>query len=697
MALKPIDTRTALGFVEEAQTASRDWRAESWRDQEMYDGAQWSARDRENAVDQGLDPLVINRTFPAVNLVLGSQAVNRLDIVAKARTHKDGQMAEIMSEGIQFVLDQNQGQFLISEAFRNATIPGIGWLYVGLNPDPRKERIKLDTRDWKEIWWDPFASPWLDPDKCRYVFHQRWMDLEELIGWFPEQEKAIRETYRGLNHQDAEYLGSIYGDEADNVEQLKRVLGSTRWTDPERKRVRPVELWYPVMEKGLFALMPDGQCIEIRRDCDPALIYQLVHQASEVVSAQVRKMRVMTFLGRQVLQHMASPFGHDEYPFVPFIGYLDRFQFPFGLPRQIRGQDEEVNKRRAMALAQLQRRRIIIEEGAADDLQTVYDEVNSMDGMVVLKEGGIAKAQILEGRDLAPAQMDLLYASEREIQQVSGANDESLGYKSNATSGRALEQRQRQGATVLASVFDNQRRSLNRLGTLVSAEIQDKWKGPKVLRITDRITNQERFVEVNETVPRGDGGFEVRNDITQGRYDIVISDAPQSDTVREKNLDLIIEWIKQSPPEVIPHLMSLALELSNLPNKDNLLMRLRPLLGGMPGEEDMTPEELRQALMERMESEKAEAQAMAELKQRMEALEIQAKELENDKLRAEILATKAKARSEMRKAGREDFQVQHKAEVDRSRAEREALQARQKAETEQRKAEASAAQGVMRI
>lgn len=36
--------QTALGYVEEARAASRDWRAKSWRDHEMYDGDQWTRK-----------------------------------------------------------------------------------------------------------------------------------------------------------------------------------------------------------------------------------------------------------------------------------------------------------------------------------------------------------------------------------------------------------------------------------------------------------------------------------------------------------------------------------------------------------------------------------------------------------------------------------------------------------------------------
>ena len=197
--------QTALGYVEEARAASRDWRAKSWRDHEMYDGDQWTSEDRQRAVDAGIDPLTINRIFPAINLILGSQELNRANIIAKARTAKDGQIAEIMTEALAFVLDQNDGQYRIGQAFKDAVIPGIGWLYCGFNNDPRQERIKLDFRDWKEVFWDPFASPWLESDKCRYAFFQRWMDLFDLQCLYPERKKEIGEAFSGLSAHDSDY------------------------------------------------------------------------------------------------------------------------------------------------------------------------------------------------------------------------------------------------------------------------------------------------------------------------------------------------------------------------------------------------------------------------------------------------------------------------------------------------------------
>lgn len=670
MALKKIDPLTALGFVDEARMAARDWRAESWRDCEMYDGDQWDLESLNRAEDQGIDPLTINRIFPAVNLVIGSQALSRQNIIAKARTSKDGQMAEIMTEGIQFVMDQNQGQFHISDAFRDSVIPGIGWVQVGINPDPRKEAIQIVRRDWKEIWWDPFASPWVNPEECRYMFYQRWMDLEVLIGMFPEKEQDIQQAYDGLSAQDTDYI-MPYADQADEIEQYKRTLGSGSWVDPNRKRVRPVEMWYPLMVDCLFALMPNGQCIELKEEMPPQFQYELMSAATEVVKAKVRKMHTLTMLGSKILQDMPSPHGHDEYPFVPFVGYTDRFHFPYGVPRQIRGQNEEVNKRRSMALALLQKRRIIIEEGAAKDPQAVHDEMNAMDGTILLKEGGINKVKVVEGQMLAQGQAELMNSSEREIQQVAGTNDESMGYRSNVQSGKALENKQRQSTTVLAELFDNNRRSLNRIGVLTSAEIQDKWKNQKVLRITDKITNQERWVEVNQPIQTEAGAVEIKNDITQGRYDVIISDAPQTDTTREQSLNLIIEWVKQSPPEIIPQLMSFALELSNLPNKEALLMRLRPLLGQMPGEEDMSPEEVKESILAKMDAEKQASEHDQQIQEQLLKLEMESKALGNERLKAEIAEKLSRAGKTDGDKKRDDYMAGHKVGRDLAKDARE--------------------------
>lgn len=636
-AFQKPDIKTMQMWISEAHWGSAEWRADSWTDVGMYDGDQWNLDDLTKASDAGIDTLTINRTFPVINLILGTQAINKYDVVAKSRTQDDSELSQTMTEGLQFVMDQSDGEFLVASAFRDAIIPGFGCLCPGFHPDPRKEKVRVSYRDWKEVWWDPFASPWFNPMDCRYVFHQRWMDLSALQAMFPKKNRELGDYFADVSGGMKTEWSSIFDDEATLVEQEARMLSGSDWSDAQRSRVRPVEMWYTIFDKAWFASFPDGRVIELAQDMPPMDQYQIIEQSQEVVAATIRRVRVATFLGDMMLQDLPTPYPHDQFPFVPFVGYVDRFKHPYGVPRQIRDQDIEVNKRRSMAMALLSKRRTTVESdvaGAKDGLQTVYEEANKSDGFVVVDPGKLDKIRIEEHQSLADSQVSILRQSEIEIQQISGANDEQMGYPSRAESGRAIEKRQAQGATVTASLFSNLRRSTKMLGEQLISLIQGAWTGEKILRITDRLTGAEKFVAINEPVEE-EGQVTLKHNITQGKYDLVVSDAPQTDTVRERNLNLIIEWVKKSPPEVIPQLIQLAFEMSNIPNKEQLLARLRPILGVAPGEEDMSAEEIKQKTIEELEAQKAAQKQAAEIEMRRVTLELDGIEAENKKTRAE--------------------------------------------------------------
>jgi len=242
-SFKPPDVKTMLSWVSEAHWASMEWRAESWRDEAMYDGSQWDTDDYTAASDAGIEMLAINRTFPVVNLILGTQAINKYDVLAKARTQDDAEISQVMSEGIQFVMDQSDGSFLVTSAFRDAIIPGIGCLSPGFHPDPRREKVRVAYRDWKEIWWDPFASPWFSPMDCRYVFHQRWMDLQALQAMFPKHDRELGDYFSDLSGGMKTEWNSIFDDEATLIEQETQTMAGSDWADAKRSRVRPVEMW----------------------------------------------------------------------------------------------------------------------------------------------------------------------------------------------------------------------------------------------------------------------------------------------------------------------------------------------------------------------------------------------------------------------------------------------------------------------
>ena len=656
------------GWVYEASWAAREWRAESWRDAEMFDGgdAQWTQEDWNRAEDAGIDPITINRTFPVCNMLLGSQAINRFDTVAKGRSNDDSEIGQVMTEGIKFIMDQWDGEFVVSEAFKDSVIPGFGCVYPGLNQDPRYEKLCIKQRDWKEIWWDPFSSPWWNPYKTRYVYWQRWTDLDEFQALFPEKSKEIQNAYDDLSGSWKESGYTPLIDEAQEREEKIRTLSASDWVDTHRKRIRPVEMWYPVNQLCLFALYPDGRCFEIKDGMDPRAAYQAISNSQEILRAIVKKMRICTFFGEDLLlQDQPTPFGHDQYPLIPFIGYIDRWGFPYGVPRQIRGQNEETNKRRSMALAMLQKRRVIAEKGVVhqgdrDLLDNLYEEANKLDGFMVIEDGRMQGFQIEELAQLSEYQMRLMNQSEIEIREIAGTNAPSLGYEQPDQSGVAKKHDAERSAITTATLFDNLRRSMKMLGDQCISNIQSFWKYEKVLRVTDRLTGAERFVTVNQVL---DGGIEVKNNITQGKFDCVVSETPATDTVREKNMDLLYAAIEKSPPEAVPTLLIAAFEMSDLPNKEMLLEKLKPVLGIEPEDEDMDAEEKKRMVLEQLAAHKEREQLVADIEMEKLKTDLAEQKMKTAKLEAEI--KKILAETEKTEVETEISAEQHEVDLEK--------------------------------
>jgi hypothetical protein len=652
-----LDLSKLQAWVTEAYDAHYAWRANAWEDSEFADGMQWTYEDTAKAKAKRIRPLTINRTFPVLNLLHGYYLLNRTDIVAKGRTQHDTETGQIMTESIKFISDQNSGAALKSDAFKEQITAGFSTIQVGFSSDPRDEKVQLRKRSWTSVYWDPYASPWLEKDLCRYVFTAEWQDLDDLNALFPGMAKELQETFDSLAHGGADDQLYEHYTQSDYIEDVKdQGLSASNWVDSVRERVKPVEMWHTRLTPTMFAIMPSGYAVELTPQMDPMEQLNLIQQAQEVTHAVVKKMHVTTFLDDLVLQDCPSPYTHDQYPFAPYVGYLDRFAYPFGVVRQIKEQNREVNQRRSMGLALLSGRRVYIEKGAAEDNNRIYAEAQRFDGFMELKRDKLNRVKVEDLAGLAAPQIDMLRASEREISEISGATQEALGQKTASRSGTAMQQQKEATNTMTASLLDNAKRSETRLGQLVSSLIQSTWTGPRVLRITDSVAKTERFVNINERIET-ETGIEIRNDITQGNFDIVVTTAPETDTTREANIELLFAAINKAPPEAIGSIINLALELSDIPNKEFALRQIRETTGYDPSLDQMTQDERQQYQAEKAAAAQEEQRRQAQINDVNIKLEQEKTQAETEKLRADAQATLASLGIKKQDADTKSFQV----------------------------------------
>jgi hypothetical protein len=122
-----------------------------------------------------------------------------------------------------------------------------------------------------------------------------------------------------------------------------------------------------------------------------------------------------------------------------------------------------------------------------------------------------------------------MIASE-DMKATTGIYDAALGAKSNETSGVAIQRRDAQGDTATFVYIDNLEDAIETTGRQLIDLIPHYYDDSRVIRQLGEDGEVEKFVEINKMMPDG-----VKwNDITRGKYDVVVSTGPAYTTRRQE-------------------------------------------------------------------------------------------------------------------------------------------------------------------
>lgn len=247
-----------------------------------------------------------------------------------------------------------------------------------------------------------------------------------------------------------------------------------------------------------------------------------------------------------------------------------------------------------------------------------------------------------------------------EIKAVTGIFDPSLGQESNETSGRAITARQRQGEIATYNYMDNMSKAIRRTYEILIDLIPKIYDTPRAVRILGQDL-AEKYAKINTPiVDPATGEQRVVNDLSRGKYDVIVTVGPSFATKRIESNEMLQQWVQAFPP-----LMQVAGDLiaksSDMPYSDKLAERLKTLLPPqiqqMEAEGKPIPPEAQAAL--------TQAQQMMQVTDQKEQLLRQAaQEIEQGKQELE----KAKADIEKAQAGLETKKAQFDAHVEKAKA-----------------------------
>jgi hypothetical protein len=133
-----------------------------------------------------------------------------------------------------------------------------------------------------------------------------------------------------------------------------------------------------------------------------------------------------------------------------------------------------------------------------------------------------------------------------EMKATTGIYSAALGEQSNETSGRAILARQREGDTANFAYIDNLSRAIRYSARVIIDLIPKIYDTERVIEIMG-IDGQKTLERINSARVNDDGMVEPVNDLTTGRYDLVVDVGPSYTTKRVEALNMMVEIAKMNP------------------------------------------------------------------------------------------------------------------------------------------------------
>lgn len=614
--------RNLLGLYRQELDRQNENRMEMQEDEDFYDGIQWSEADAAVLRERGQAAIVYNVISQSVNWVLGSEKRGRTDFKILPRRKQDGKAAEHKTNLLKYLSDQNRLVFERSMAFEEAVKAGVGWLEDCAQDEDDGEPLYSSSVSWRDILWDSAARQ-KDLSDARYIFRQRWMDEDILAGMFPDRLETVRTAvesgmpFNMASHED----GDIPMDFSEN--EMTNFVGSAGRGDSTftRRRVRALECWFRQPERAKVLRPRDRQRADFRGE-----VFQpgdQIHQEMalsglySLAEKPVMRVRCAVMTSTGLLWEGLSPYRHNRFPFTPVWGYRrGRDRLPYGMIRQLKGMQEDINKRVSKALHILSTSKTVAEKGAIPDLDHWIEEAARPDAVLEYRRG--YKVDLNVDRSLAPEHIAIMQQSMGLIQAVGGVTDELMGRTTNAVSGVAIQKRQDQGNLATSVFFDNYRLALQQQGEVQLSLVEQYYPQEKQFRITNE-RNVPSFHTVNDGLPE--------NDIARTKADFIIGEEDWRATMRQAQTEELTEMLQGMPPEIIMTVLDLVVDGMDVKNREEIVRRIREVTKQRdPDATEPTPEEI---------AAQKEAQRQAAILDKAQQLELEAMEADVTKTRAE--------------------------------------------------------------
>ncbi len=614
--------------------AQPSWRDEAQRAAAYYDNKQLTPKQMQEHKDRGTAPLVYNLIGPTIDAVLGIEAKTRTDWIVRADDNKSREVAEGINEKLNEASRMSMASRARSDGYAAQVKTGLAWVEVNRNSDPFDYAYRTNYISRNEIHWDWHAKR---PDlrDARYLVRERWLDEDRAMLAFPQHADLVKMAVTGWGDWSSLLVGTkpeqLVELTSAYTEYQDTVFAEDTWFDTERRRVRVFEVWYRTVQRGAVLKLKDGRVIEFDK-LNPIHRTAVALEHAKPIVGSFQKMRLAYFLGCHRIVDVPSPLPHDNFPYVPFWGFReDGTGIPYGLIRRMMSPQDEVNARRSKMMWLLSAKRTIMDRDAtAMDIEEITDEVQRPDGVILLNPSRQNRDQyafrIEQDFQLAAQQFEIMVESQKMIQDTAGVYSALMGRQdSGADSGVAIASLVEQGSTTLAELNDNYRFASRLMGEHLMALILQDLKGEETeVAVNLNKPQKTKYIQLNQRVVSEDGVVEVNNDVTRAKMQVALDDIQATAGYRAQIANRLFELVATVPDEVKVALLDVVVDATDIPQREEIIKRIRQVTGMGVDPEEMTEEERAAAQQKQAMAQRTQELAIEEMAAKIAKLQASA-------------------------------------------------------------------------
>lgn len=487
---------------------------------QYYHGAQWTA-DEIRILRARRQPVVtFNRVSRKINNICGLLQKLRQDPKAYPRKPGADEGADVATAAVRYVCDKNLWEMLQSEAARFGAIDGVSGVELKLSEgDKGDPDILMSLVFGDDYFYDP-RSFRFDFADARYHGIAKWLDIEEAVELFPDKEEEIRALLESgsdlTTYSDREF----------------------KWIMVNEGRVRLVEHWYKLRGQWKWCF----------------------------------------YISNTMLDQGDSPFrdetGKSMSRFVMFSAAVDHDGDRYGFFRNMKGPQDEINQRRSRGLFLSNSKRLIIDKGAVDNVETTRREWARPDG-IIEKNPNVGDVKADDTKPELEAQLAWLQEAKAELDSFANVQPFQQGEMPQNVSGRAVNLVQQAGIAELGPYILAFRDWKIRVYRLIWNMAQQFWTGERWIRVTDD-ENLAQFIQINGVDVDEWGRPVMVNAVGSLDVDILLDEGPDVINMMADTFDVLSQMAQKGaniPPQVLIELAPITGSI-----KQRILKMLQPVV-----------------------------------------------------------------------------------------------------------------------